>query len=568
MSIDPSTCAAGSLDRERRWLLGGVWSVCVLFLCTATVADPDLWGHTLYGLRSIDLGVLTERADPFSYTAAGAPWTNHEWLTEYQYGWLWRHWGNPGLVMWRNVLVAGVFVVAALAIRAARAGLAASVLLLILNSECLSNYVIFVRPQLATYLLFAVYLLVLRRFHDRPASRSIWLLPPLTVLWVNLHGGFLAGGGLVVLFLVDALVSWRRDRTAGGAHLKRLWCVTALVALATLVNPYGIRLHEMLWQHLWTEQFVREWQPLWDTRQSPVYYVPFVLTGIALFGWRRWRRVDALVLAVVAWQATVHLRHVALFSIATLVLLPGPMTAALERLFPLLMERWGSPERRATRRVAVTCAAGFLIVLQVRSGLEFWRQGIGPLQIGVETRCHVPGMPVRAVAALRQAGLSGNLVTDYGWGQFVLWHLHPETHVAFDGRYRTIFPPDLERQFLQFQRAQPGIDTRTPILDEYPTDLALVPTKSGTERYLASRTDWACVYRDEQAAVFVSDVRRTGDAPIAGTPLAVPVVPRWCVFPGSMPTGTKVAMSDPDQSALARAAPLRGPDPQPRTFHD
>jgi hypothetical protein len=427
--------------------------------------------------------------------------------------------------------------------------------LLILNAECLSNYVIFVRPQLATYMLFAVFLYVLRRFHDQPGSRSLWLLPPLMAIWVNLHGGFLAGGGLVAVFLVDAVVHWRRIRAAGIVPLKQLCCVTALVALATLVNPYGFGLHEMLWQHLWTEQFVREWQPLWDTRQSPIYYVPYLLTGIALFGLRRWKRVDALVLAVVAWQATMHLRHVALFSIATLVLLPGPMTAALERLFPLLMERWGRPERCATRRLTVSMAAGFLMVLQVRSGLESWRQGIGPLQIGVETRCHVPGMPVRAVIALRQAELSGNLVTDYGWGQFVLWHLHPETHVAFDGRYRTVFPPGLEQQFLRFQTAQAVIDARTPILDEHPTELALVPADGGTDRYLASRADWDCIYRDDQAAIFLSNLRRKEDASFADVPLAVPEVPRWCVFPGCVPTGTKVAIGDSDDRSLARIAP-------------
>ncbi len=562
MSIRPVVCPASGINAERRRLVAAVWTVCVLFLCTATVADPDLWGHTLYGLRSIDHGVLTERNDPFSYTAPGADWINHEWLTEYQFGWLWRYAGNPGLVMWRNLLVAGMFVVAALAIQRARTSLAAAVLLLILNAECLSNYVIFVRPQLATFVFFAVFLHILRVCHDRPASRSIWVLPPLMMMWVNLHGGFLAGGGLVVLFLVAALVRRWRDPAGGGLPLKRLSCVTALVALATLVNPYGIGLHEMLWQHLWTEQFVREWQPLWDTRQSPVYYVPFVLTGIALFGRRRWKLVDALVLGVVAWQAAMHLRHVALFSIATLVLLPGPMTSALQRLFPLLTEHWGRPEGRSRRWLAVAMAAGFLVVLQVRSGLEFWRQGIGPWQIGVETRCHVPGMPLRAVAALRGAHLSGNLVTDYGWGQFVLWHLHPGTRVAFDGRYRTVFPPALERQFLGFQTAQAGVDIRTPILDDYATDLALVPTGGNVEHYLASRTDWRPVYRDNQAAIFVPATRRE----LGTTRIEAPEVPRWCVFPGRTSFGTKVATTGGDQPAPT--APRRGPDSRTVSLHD
>jgi hypothetical protein len=303
---------------------------------------------------------------------------------------------------------------------------------------------------------------------------------------------------------------------------------------------------------------VREWQPLWNTRQSPIYYVPFALTGLALFAPRRWRLVDALVLLVVAWQAAVHLRHVALFSIATLVLLPGPLTVALERLFPVLMERWGRPERAWLRVGATAAAAGFLVMLQVRSSLELWRHGIGPLEIGVESRSHVPGMPLRAVAAVNAAGLSGNLVTDYGWGQFVLWHMHPGSRVAFDGRYRTVFPPALEAEFLQLQAARPGLDARTPILDDYPTQLALVPAGSGLERYLLSRPDWKSVYADDQASVFI---RRNWGIDVSGgasTTLHAPAIPRWGIFPGNVSTGTKVAEglgTSAGEPRLARSAP-------------
>jgi hypothetical protein len=367
------------------------------------------------------------------------------------------------------------------------------------------------------------------------------VLPPLMAAWVNLHGGFLAGLGLIVLFGAAEAARWRRDSAMNARAVQRLGAVGVLTIAATFVNPYGAGLHQMLWHHLWTPQFVREWQPLWSTRFSPIYVVPFVLTGVAVCVPRRFKLVDALVLLVVAWQATVHLRHVALFSIATLILLPGPLTAGLERLFPLLMARWGRPERVWLRIAATGAATGFLVVLQVRSGLEFWRHGIGPLEIGVECRSHVPGMPLRAVTALNEAGLSGNLVTDYGWGQFVLWHMHPESRVAFDGRYRTVYSSRLESEFLAFQSARPGLDPRSAILDDYPTQLALVPVGSGMERYLASRSDWRRVYGDEQASVFLS--RKSGMLTSfdRSNGLEVPDLPRWSVFPGGRRNGTRVA---------------------------
>ncbi len=79
-----------------------------LFLCSFTMADPDLWGHTLYGIRTIDQGVLVERTDPFSYTAGGDPWVNHEWATEYEFGWLWTQFGNSGLLCWKYWILAAM----------------------------------------------------------------------------------------------------------------------------------------------------------------------------------------------------------------------------------------------------------------------------------------------------------------------------------------------------------------------------------------------------------------------------------------------------------------------------
>src|SRR5579884_1656301 len=46
-----------------------------------TISDPDIWWH----LRDAQILINTHhviRQDFFSYTAAGAPWMNHEWLAE------------------------------------------------------------------------------------------------------------------------------------------------------------------------------------------------------------------------------------------------------------------------------------------------------------------------------------------------------------------------------------------------------------------------------------------------------------------------------------------------------
>ena len=521
--------AVGKLDRGLVWL---TLIVSYVFACGLVLADPDLWGHTLYGLRALDLGVICERTDPFSYTAVGARWVNHEWLTELQFGWLWRHFGNLSLWAWRNAFVLIVFLCAAAELRRQRANLAASVVLLIYGAECLSQFVLFVRPQIPTFAFFAITLLALKRQSEDQGRGELWALPVMQAIWVNLHGGFLAGLGITGVYAgLEVLSVVLSKRPLHWTNL-RISIVLVLSILATFVNPYGVYLYAMLWEHLATDQLVVEWQPLWGAAQAPTYYVPFVLIGISIPFSRRWTWQDLAVLAVIGFQALSHIRHVSLWAIACLIILPGPLSESLPRLFPHLASLLQLRRGRMFRVGAVLTALGALLILQVRGTLDLWQNGLGPWDVAVESRSPVPGMPVRAVKFLKTVGATGNLLTDYGWAQFVMWH-GPEFKIAFDGRYRTVYSRELEDQFLAFFRLDNDGPDTTPFLDQYPTEIVLLPIKASPIAYLRQRPDWVQIYQDDQSVVFVHRItrffglierKRKDELPIVDTPV-------WQHFP-------------------------------------
>jgi hypothetical protein len=562
--------------RERFLMIAAVWIASVVCVCAIAVADPDLWGHTLYGLRSIEQGVLTEKADPFSYTAPGSRWVNHEWLTEYIYGWTWQNFGDAGLWCWRNLIVLGLFAIAAAVMYRARAGVAASIVLLIYSAQCLGSFCVLVRPQLATFLLFALTLAILRSYWDR-RHRWIWILPVVSALWVNLHGGFLAGLGLQVLFLAAfAFRAASRSRWPSGASmcepdnssgpvrqtgptkdvpaLMSLAIVTIVSFAAVLVNPYGIEMHTMLFDHLVPKQAVNEWQPLWAAWQAPVFYLPFILLGITLLWSRRWQWVDLWILACVTIQAVSHIRHIALLCIALLILLPLPLTDALSRMFPNLIKRFSFSQHASIRRCAVAAALLVMIALRVPVVLNVWQHGIRPWQIAVESRGGALGMPVRAVSLMDRLGLHGNLITHYSWGQYVLWHLHPETHVAFDGRYRTVYPRDVEEQFLTFLREDRAGPARVALVDDYQSELALLPRNVRACEYLDARRDWIKLYEDDQAVLFVRDVPKfravlDGEFPVYA---AFEGIATWNRFPAGPPTVPMSPLVEPPRPAAAQ----------------
>jgi hypothetical protein len=66
----------------------------------------------------------------------------------------------------------------------------------------------------------------------------MFLLPVLQILWCNLHGGFLAGLGLIALYAAGEFLSRR-------PYLPFL-LVFMLSLLVTLINPYGVTYWEYM----------------------------------------------------------------------------------------------------------------------------------------------------------------------------------------------------------------------------------------------------------------------------------------------------------------------------------
>ncbi|QGQ21831.1 hypothetical protein F1728_03610 [Gimesia benthica] len=523
---------------QREWLisLGLIWCACLFLISTVTIADPDLWGHTLYGIRALEADVLVEHTDPFCYTEPGATWINHEWFSEDSFGWLWLRFGNTGLWLWRNFWLLMIMIPGWLALRSQRASLAGGLLLLVYTAFCLSQFVVFVRPQLVTFGCFAWTLLLLRGYLADPQRKAIWYLPVLMLFWANSHGGFLAGVGVQGL-----VVCWMGWKTIQGmyrpADFWRLAFVIVFAWAVTLINPYGVGLHQMLWDHLVTKQIVREWQPLWEARQALLYYIPFLLIGLAFFGSRKWEWIDVLLIIVVAYQALSHIRHVSLLAIAVLILLPAPLSEGLHKLLPRLHQRWAGPQRTGSRMLLVGGLLLGIYGLSMHTIVKLWQQQVAPWQIGVETQSRAPGMPVAAIEILQQADLRGNILTDYGWAQYVIWQTFPESRIAFDGRYRTVYSAQLEQELVEFQQLNADSMGPTPLLDAYPTEILLLPAAQPVQGYLKQRSDWKQVYADAQSTIWLKDLPRF--QPIISRAkqklLPVPEIPLWILFPGDPP---------------------------------
>ncbi len=411
--------AADVSRADRTWTLPWVpWVLlwCVLTpVAASTFADPDLWGNIRLGLD-----VLAQRSlrpvDLHSFTG-DVPWVNHEWLSEtilaaaYQLG------GVRAIVAVKTTLVLATYAVVASAL--AGSWPAASTALLLLFAIATLPVTLTLRPQLWTFLGTAI----LCRVLPTPPTRR-WLigLPVLFCVWANMHGGWIVGAGILAVWTAAQIV-----RPA--APLLLIGAVDALSALATLVNPYGIRMWGFLGRTVAPARNITEWQPI--TMATPAIWVPYLLVLVVvgmLLLTRHRPRFDALaIMAALAFGAFRVMRLGSLWAAAAVVLV-GPT-----------LRMWSAavPRKWWTFRVTSAAAARLMLVPAT----------CAVIAAGVRTAQATTCIPIngvwvpdfRAAKALADAHASGRLVTAFEWGEFAIWHFGPALQVSMDGRRETLY---------------------------------------------------------------------------------------------------------------------------------
>lgn len=472
----------------------GILILFLLCLCVAAVlkpdSDPDLFARLAVGKLVVETGQVSTN-DPFSYTPKAPKWIDHEWGAGVLFYLVASAAGQKGLLSLKALLMFGTL--AFMYLRARRAtGRAPSLFFHVLLVGALYvGFLTSIRAQTLTFFLFSAWLYLLERVRDGN-WRLAWLLPVSGVVWANLHGGFLAGLGLIFLVAIGQRLQGRSS-----ARLFALGCV---VGLSSLVNPYGLDYWAYLWDAtMMSRAHIGEWAPL-SLFGSPALFLGFklllLLAIVALRGMAsRSESPDyatILTLGVSAVLGLAVMRHTTFFVIASAPVVWAWMASLLKRGSgaggPMqALRTWNSPLVEASY---YGVSRGLLLVGTILA------LSSSPFRIVLFSE-----FPTAAVDFIAQNHLRGNLLIPFNFGGYAIWRLYPDCRVAMDGRYETVYKDSTYQAVRNFFAGGPGW---SEFLDQYPHDLILVsPRRDVTEKNLAGRTDWQLSYQDEKSLVYV-----------------------------------------------------------------
>ena len=374
------------------------------------------------------------------------------------------------------------------------------------------------RPQVFSFALLSALIYMLTREVYRRRASPLWLAVPMLAVWANLHGGFILG---IATLAIYSAVSGVQDvvNHRGIARALRLGAITALSTLATLANPYGLGAWRAVLHALfnpYTRIVMVDWQPLlnaialsWHSQAvGPIYLLLGIvpMAALALSFILSPSKDDLPLIAIAAVMsaaAFISVRNLPVALIAIAAPLARHLPRSLERRWPAIRDdpRASRPASRLNQAILA------MLALAIFSFTDLFSNRL----------TSVNPYPVSACAFMKDHDLKGNVLGLFGWGEYLIWHLPPDSKVFIDGRYDTVYPQAVLEKLFAFTYNQAGADAA---LTQYPTDYVLIEPDSGARKLMDSRRDWRLIYGDDTARLYAranSAAARLDGVPFAGT---------------------------------------------------
>lgn len=506
-----------------RVILAGML-VFTFLVCCYPVRDCDIWWHIRTGQLIWERGEVP-RTDWFSYTNADRPWIDLHWGFQLLVAQLYAI-GGLSLI----VLTKALFLTLAVAVGWHAAGrnlpgwLKAACWLLPIINICGRGEV---RPEFISMLFLAVWLWVVMRLERQPWL--IWVLPAVSVCWVNFQSLFVLGPVVGAAYALDwvarriAQGRWGLDPAPHAPTARTLVYAALLTALACLINPYfaeGAGFPLIVYQKFsvaqdfygaigeFTQPITFFYEGNWK-HATLLSEVTLWLATTGSFLWlglqRRWSVLRLTLFALfshLAWEAS---RNTGVFSLVSGVVLSANVAEALA----LGEMRFRLTRSFATSRIADITAAALICGLTGSVFTGHWERFIGegkPLGLGEAEAWFAhgasrfagrPGMPDRAY------------VSHFGQAAVYEFHNGPGRKVFMDPRLEVMTP----ETFADWQWIQEQMAVGNPLLLEALRDergklpAVVLDSRQSREQIegLLHTPGWRLVFADQAAAVFLDE---------------------------------------------------------------
>jgi hypothetical protein len=435
--------------------------------------------------------------DVYSAHVPPLPWTAHEWLSEVIMAGISRLSGLTGLVLFFALLLSATHWLLFFLLKSKSDNLLLITVVTCLATASSSSHWL-ARPHAFSLLFTLVWYWLLDRF-QYGNHRTLRYLPLLMVFWVNMHGGYIIGVLLLLVYLGGNLMhSWvglPQESKESRKKAQLLFRISIVIILTCLINPFGYDILLFPFK-LASDRFVMDHVSEFMSPNFhevlPFKYMLLATMGMIALSRRPLNWVEVGLLLLLTYMALYSARHVSLFAIVVSPILLKHSENVISGLPAPVVRFWQT--RNCNLAQIDAKVAGY-----------FWPVGsilcvvvlalLGSLQFTFDEK----RFPVAAAEFLKRETLPGNMFNNDEFGDYFIYALWPKYRVFMDGR-SDMYGEKLGGAYLKVANVLPGWKE---ILSRNSVSWVVFDTRSALTAALADDIGWQPIYSDNVATILV-----------------------------------------------------------------
>jgi hypothetical protein len=433
------------------------------------------------------------------------------WLSQVAFYWVYESLGSWGIVFLRSLLLTFVLWLMYRGLRSEGGSELFSFLLLIPSFFILFHKYTGERPVLFTFVFSLAVFLLMNSIH-RERLKKIIYLPPLMLLWANLHGAFILGLVIILAFWVEETMRLVLNRSQfSGKEYAVITAIIAASVLITIINPSGWDVFVLTAdaRQKFFEESVQEYQPLL------AYYLrgeipidPYIITVLSVAGIAMLTRIARMRLShiiLLGGFLTMGLLHQRFFVFCATI---GIVIAGKEliSIWQFLSSKFSLLSRPSLRIAASFVAVSCIVLFAGQTSYAV------STQLRTWSADHSRSTGQYAVEFIRNNRIPGRMFNSDAVGGYLIWEFYPWKQVFSDTR-STDVASRVEYSFIL--RAEPGPHGERPVwerlLDMYDVNFMVIAPQDNYGGMITLVKDllesdrWALVHHDPGYMIFVKN---------------------------------------------------------------
>lgn len=453
-----------------------LFALILVFSVSANCFDFDLWARLIAGMGFVEGGHVL-KTDFLSYTPVHT-WFDHEWGSGVIFYLFLKFFGPFSLIILQAFLLFGIFFIASKVIKLRNDNPYNILFYFFALIASLNTLNIPVRCHMFSFLLFTLFIYLLELVR-RGKTKLLYLFPLIIIFWNNVHGGVVAGLGLLGMYAVGEFLNKK--------PFKKYLITLAVCCLVLLINPWGFDyIKFLIMANTMPRTYVIEWWGLFSHYHlfKHLQFKFFMLITILVETFtvkrplKEWYnkadKVKYIVLLSTLYLAISHVKLLPFFVIASLCFVYEDFNKLISK-------------------IRIPFDKIIYIFIALLTVFTFGTKDISlPVGFGY--------FPVEEVEFIKVNNLKGNILADFGDGSYVSYKLYPNNKIFMDGRYEEVYYDYMVPMLKEFFLAYPHYKE---ILTYFPPDIIIQKRSYPIFDVLKKSDDWDLVFESKFYGVFL-----------------------------------------------------------------